>query len=165
MKKSSLIILIAAIVVLAAIAGVVWYRHSASPQSYLDSDDGHDTQGSIYFEEDIPSADPLLVGRWQNADNPQWYKVYYDDYAEDGFFWGKEWDESDDVLEEDLNYHGNGWFRWTKQGDEIQEISTMDLSDVPIAKTFRLKKSDRQSLTFIEKSTNRSYRFSRQSEK
>lgn len=28
----------------------------------------------------IPSADPLIVGRWINTANPQWHKAYYDDY-------------------------------------------------------------------------------------
>ncbi len=98
------------------------------------------TNDAGYVEDDIPHADPFIVGKWQNSSNPHWFKVYYDDYDEDeGFFWGKEWDESDDVHEEDLYYHGNGWFRWRKDNDQLTELHTMDVQNVPIPKVWNIR--------------------------
>ena len=100
---------------------------------------GHSTNDVYYYEDGTPPADPDIVGMWRNTDNPHWFKVYYDDYDGDGFYWGKEWDEEDDVFEEDLSYHGNGWFRWRKEGKNIKELHKMDLGDASIPKIWHYK--------------------------
>ncbi len=110
----------------------------------------HGTNSIIYFEGEIPPADPLMVGRWKNADNAGWHKVYYDDDDGEGHYWGKEWDEADDVLEEDLGYHGNGWFRWNKSNDTLIEYSTMDFRDVPIAHIYVIKMKDSVDIAMAE---------------
>lgn len=98
------------------------------------------TNSTGYAIEETPSADPALVGKWSCAENPQWYKVYYDDPDdEESYFWGKEWDETDEVQEEDLMYHGNGWFRWRKENNRLTELHTMDANDVPIPKLWFVK--------------------------
>lgn len=103
------------------------------------------------WEDGVPVADSLIVGKWQNKDNPHWYKVYYDDYDEEQkLFWGKEWDESEDVQEEDLNYHGNGWFRWVKRGNILYECATMDACDVPIHRFYTIKNINANSLVYFE---------------
>jgi hypothetical protein len=100
---------------------------------------------------EIPHADSLIAGKWQNAANPCWYKLYIDDYDDEtGMFWGKEWNENEDVFEEDLNYHGNGWFRWEKKGKVLYEYATMDVRDVPIAKLYSLMISTTDSLVYCE---------------
>ena len=121
------------------------------------------TNSAGYAEKEIPHADPLLVGKWQNTDNPHWYKVYYDDYDEqEGLFWGKEWDESEDVLEEDLQYHGNGWFRWEKKGNELHEYATMEIRDVPIHRACKLLLSTPDSLVYHDVAyKNQIFRFGR----
>ena len=102
------------------------------------------------LEDGVPVADSLIVGKWQNKDNPYWYKVYYDDFDEEQkLFWGKEWDESEDVLEEDLNYHGNGWFRWEKRGKVLYECATMDVRDVPIHRFYTIKRNNADSLIYF----------------
>lgn len=161
MNKRLILILSAVAAAIIVAAGVAWYIMNRAPQAQEIKEDEHTTNSALYFEDNIPPADPLIVGRWQNMDNPQWYKVYYDDYADEDFYWGKEWDESDDVQEEDLNYHGNGWFRWRKQGDELQEFHTMDTRDVPIAKLYKIAKNDIQNLFLCEKSSRVNYRFRR----
>ncbi len=88
---------------------------------------------------DVPPADSLMVGKWRNAENPHWYKVYYDDYGDEGYFWGKEWDESEDVHEEDLNYHGNGWFLWKSEGKLLTELHSMDVQNVKVPKVWRVQ--------------------------
>lgn len=131
MNHKQLIILLLSVAAIAAAS--VWFGvyHGQMEKE----DEGLSTDGAGYVEENLPHADPFLVGKWQNDLNPQWFKVYYDDYDEDeGYFWGKEWDEADDVQEEDLVYHGNGWFRWKKEGKLLTELHTMDVQDVPIPK-------------------------------
>ena len=118
----------------------------------------HGTNSIIYFEGEIPPADPLMVGRWKNADNAGWHKVYYDDDDGEGRYWGKEWDESDDVMEEDLSYHGNGWFRWRKSNDTLIEFSTMDFRDVPIAHTYLVSITDSTNIAIAETNRRSSYK-------
>ena len=97
------------------------------------------TNNVNYADDDAPNANPLIVGKWKNDAIPQWFKVYYDDYDEDGFFWGKEWNEANDVYEDDLNYHGNGWFRWCLKGKQLMEIHKMDVQNVPIPKMWDIR--------------------------
>jgi hypothetical protein len=70
-----------------------------------------------------------LIGRWQ-CDKE--YIVFYDESAEDeGYAWGKEWDEADE-MESDLDgedYHGNGWFKWKKGDDYIRVALMMSISE------------------------------------
>lgn len=161
-KSSWIVVLLLAAVTVVA---VVWYRHtSAEKTSDSESDtpqemsaelsDDETTNGATYFEEGMPPADPMMVGKWCNTVNPHWYKVYYDDFEEDenngGYFWGKEWDESQDVHETDLRYHGNGWFRWQKKKRTLLELSTMDMRDVCIPKEFRILRLGRDTLIFVD---------------
>ena len=108
------------------------------PQVVEEPDSSHSTNNIIVFEDEF-TADPMMVGKWQNTENPGWYQVFYDDYDDENFFWGKEWDESDDVMEEDLRYHGNGWFRWRKDGKSLLEVAVQDQhsGDIPHEYTIR----------------------------
>jgi len=138
MKRRSILITvcIAAVLAVAAGVGIYYLSQNKAEENEMVSTD---TESIAVLE--LPSADPLMVGKWQNAENPQWYKVYYDDPDddEDGYFWGKEWDEADEVLEEDLMYHGNGWFRWCKKNNQLTELHTMDAQDIPIAKIWKVQ--------------------------
>lgn len=129
MKRRTVLIVVCAVAVLAAAVGIVSYIQTRPQQNKIAS-----TDSGGYAILEVPPADPALVGKWRNTENPQWYKVYYDDYDGEGYFWGKEWNEADDVQEEDLNYHGNGWFRWRKDSKQLIELHTMDVQDVPIPK-------------------------------
>jgi len=148
-----MVVLIVCVVAAIAAASVGWYLRTKTleRQKAAVSTNDFPTDAGVAFEESVPAADPLIVGRWQNSANPQWHKVYYDDFDEDsGAYWGKEWDEADDVQEEDLNYHGNGWFRWEKRGSTMIEYATMDTRDVPIAKIYKVVRNDRETLSVIE---------------
>lgn len=132
--------------VIAAIGGTIYYVQSHGRENKIRS-----TDRVGYAEFEIPYADSLIVGKWQDAANPHQYKVYYDDYDEDAhLFWGKEWDEAEDVFEEDLNYHGNGWFRWEKRGKVLHEYATMDARDVFIHHAYRILFSSADSLSYCD---------------
>lgn len=139
MKRNVLLIVgcVLAVLVAGAVAVFVILDREPEPESekietVAAPQEMTDAQAS--YDDEFPTADPAMVGKWRCAENPQWFKVYYDDYDDEGYFWGKEWNEAEDVQEEDLNYHGNGWFRWRKQGKRLTELHTMDATDVPIAK-------------------------------
>jgi hypothetical protein len=163
MKKQTIILFICLAMVCAAIGAALWLRADReqpeeqsteqevgeqAQENELENE--HGTNSIIYFEGDVPPADPLMVGRWTSMANASWHKVYYDDDDGEGHYWGKEWDEADDVLEEDLSYHGNGWFRWVKSNDTLYEFSTMDFRDVPIAHIYYITVFDSMNISMAE---------------
>lgn len=148
MNRKRLIILLSCLAAVSAAATwcIVQYIQSHGKEMEADS-----TNRIGYAEYEIPHADSLIVGKWQDAARPYQYKVYYDDYDEDAhLFWGKEWDESEDVFEKDLNYHGNGWFRWEKRGKILHEYATMDARDVFIHHAYRILFSSSDSLSYCD---------------
>ena len=107
---------------------------------------------------EIGTRDQLL-GRWQSG---QEYIVFYDDNAGDGYAWGKEWNEADGTQESDLVYHGNGWFRWTKNKDTLFEYHTMDLTEVPIAHRYKIRINDSTDIEQLEIAHRSHYHFVKQ---
>ncbi len=79
-----------------------------------------------------------MFGRWRNDSNPQQYTVFYSDAAETGWYWGKEWDERDGVLESDLEEHGNGWFMWKKGSSSLVMRMMMSISQAEPAVEIQL---------------------------
>lgn len=79
-----------------------------------------------------------VVGRWQNIDNKGWYCVFYEEVDEEGMCWGKEWDESENVLEEDLPFHRNGWFRWRIKDGVLHKFAVMNMSSAIIYKSYKV---------------------------
>lgn len=172
MKRSPLIILACLAALLAAgAAGYLILRErqqteALRPVEQVVEAPQETTNAHVVFQDEQPTADPALVGKWVNAENPQWFKIYLDDYDdEEGYFWGKEWNEAEDVREEDLSYHGNGWFRWRKEGNQLVELHTMDVHDIPVPKTWSCRHlSARQSddsLILISNERNNAFHFSR----
>ena len=146
MNKPTLFFLCSVLLFGVAVAAGLWLQHSEQSAAV----DDHNTNNVVYFDDNNPVADPLLLGKWTNTDNRDWHKVYYDDYDGNGRFWGKEWDESEDVLEEDLYYHGNGWFRWERRVETLFEYYTMDSRDVPIAHRYILFVHDSTDIEQME---------------
>lgn len=155
-----MIILCLVAVIIATTVGYILYGERAKGTKMQNE---CPTDRARYMEADIPHADPLIVGKWQNTANPGWYKVYYDDYdEEEKLFWGKEWDESENVLEEHLNYHGNGWFRWEKKGKILREYATMNLRNTFIHRSYTIRKLSQDSLVYFEPDYKKIiYRFSK----
>jgi len=123
--------------VLAVLAFAFWAGYRAAPYSAYHLSPA--TTNAVGSEPPVLIADPAVVGRWCNSDNPQWHKVYLDDFDEEQqLFWGKEWNEDEEVFEYDLRYHGNGWFRWNVEGGTLHEYATMDARDVPIHRAYVL---------------------------
>lgn len=159
MKKQTIIFISCLLIAALAVGAALLINHQLSNKQKTPTDDQaqedeikneHTTNIIGYYEGEVPPADPLMVGRWKNLENEKWHKVYYDDDDGEGHYWGKEWDEADDVLEEDLSYHGNGWFRWVKSNDTLYEYSTMDFRDVPIAHIYYITAFDSANIQMAE---------------
>ena len=78
-----------------------------------------------------------LNGTWTEETNPQCYWVYTltkDDSGE--YYWGKTWDESEGYTEEDLEFHGNGWFKWSLSSNNLVQLHMMNISDAMVPKTY-----------------------------
>ena len=93
-----------------------------------------------------------LAGTWAEESNPQCYWVYtlsQDDTGE--YYWGKTWDEAEDVSESDLEFHGNGWFKWSIAGNKLQQLHVMDISAALVPKSYTV--SSCTSTTLILKDT------------
>ena len=149
MKKELTIVVLC--LVGAVLVAAFWGGYRDAKQMGQVTTNDHPTHGAIYFDDELVPADPLIVGRWVNCDNPKWHKVYYDDYDEEQcFYWGKEWDESEDIYEEDLDYHGNGWFHWDKRDDIFREFATMSVRNVPIRREYQITLSTQDSLIYRE---------------
>lgn len=113
----------------------------------------------VYTPEKV--ANPLLVGLWVDDTNPQHYKWYLDDPCdeEEGLFWGKEWDESQNIFEDDLAYHGNGWFKWSKTKKEMMEIYMSD-QEMMVPAQYTIDKLN-DSIYIYKKTPNRVFSFHR----
>lgn len=162
MKKNVVLLILALLLIGAAIGAALWLQHRDKAPQEGEDINTNTTNSVIYFDDQNPSADPLMVGRWTCVDKEKWHKVYYDDYDGEGHFWGKEWDESEDIQEEDLSYHGNGWFRWEKRKDTLFEYHTMDLMDVPILHRYKVQINDSSDIEQLEIAHRSHYHFVKQ---
>lgn len=154
MRKFWIILLI--IVAAAALAGGVYFLVS---DRETDSEEAIDVQveeivtrgSAAYYDEDIPEADFRMLGKWQSEENPHWYRVYYSDWETEDYFWGKEWNEDEDILETDLRFHGNGWFLWRKDGNTVNELVVTDGAFAVIPHIYSISFLSSDRMTYCEK--------------
>lgn len=111
-----------------------------------------ETNGLIVFE-DI-TFDTLMLGKWQHVIDTGWYRVYTMEPAGDDYYWGREWNTSDDIFEEDLNPYGNGWFKWKKEGDNVMELHMTDNQSASIPYQYQMQRLNNQEMRYKETSDN-----------
>ena len=94
-----------------------------------------------------------LQGLWQNDQYDTWHVRFTADAADQvNYFWGCEWgDYGDDVTEEDLVFHGDGWFKYRLNEDELLEIHKMDQGWADIPKVYIVTKLTDTDLEYYEK--------------
>ena len=105
---------------------------------------------SIFSAAEGEEFNPLLLGHWTCLERPTWHRVYTDEYSGNGYYWGKEWDEAEDVTEEDLVDYGNGWFEWKQDENDILELATTDMSDARVPFIYTIRKLTDKDLIYIE---------------
>lgn len=109
----------------------------------------------LNFDED------LLIGKWHNDANPQEYWIYTTETDDTGSYqYGKTWDESEDVFENDLTPYGNGWFKWQLIQSDLTQLHLMDNGGAEIPKVYTVTYLDNNTLTYKD-NFNKSYSFSK----
>ncbi len=122
------------------------------------------TNELVYFEgeeeqDGLTDEDEMLLGKWQSLENEQWYRVYTDEEAEDGYYWGYEWDEAEDVTEADLQKYGNGWFMWKKRGSKVLELATADNEGQLIPRPYTITKLFYTEMVYKEANSGKKHSF------
>lgn len=82
----------------------------------------------------------------------QHYVRFTDEQSDrSGYFWGRQWDLSEDIHEEDLEPYGNGWFHYQleKKGN-LHEIHVMDNQGAVIPKEYVVSKLTNTDLEYYE---------------
>lgn len=115
---------------------------------------------SLFCEDEEEEINPLIYGKWQSTTNPQWYKVYTDEYSGNGYYWGKEWDETEDITEDDLIDYGNGWYEWKMNKNELIELATTDMNSTRIPVEYKIKVTE-QSLEMVSVTNKKTITFIR----
>lgn len=93
-----------------------------------------------------------LQGLWLE-DNTQHYVRFTTEQSDEaGYMYGREWDEKDDVMEEDLTPYGNGWFKYLlEKGGQLNELHLMDNNGAEIPKIYVVTKLTDTNLSYYEK--------------
>lgn len=123
------------------------------------------TNQTIYFEdEDEVDVDVRILGTWTEESVPTWHRTFYDDPAGEGFCWGKEWDTNDDIEETDLAYHGNGWFKWKKDGVDLYLLAVMESGTAELPVIYTMKEFDATNMVCVtySRTEKKQYHFTKQ---
>ena len=62
--------------------------------------------------------------------------------------YGRQWDESEDIYEEDLKPYGNGWFKYKLVKNNLTEIHLMDNGGADIPKVYIVQKLTEYELKY-----------------
>ena len=90
-----------------------------------------------------------LKGTWTEENNPLCYWVYTLDADSLGEnYWGKTWDESEDVYESDvdLDFHGNGWFKWNISNNTLTQYQMANIKVLKIKMIYTIKSCNSTTL-------------------
>lgn len=104
-----------------------------------------------------------LYGLWQEDGTEHYVRFLTsveDGMDEEGYKFGKEWDEAERVYEDRLVYHGNGWFKWKLVQSDLTEIHLMDNGGAELPKVYVLTKLNSTTLVYQD-SYKKSHSFSK----
>ena len=93
-----------------------------------------------------------LQGLWEENNTQHYVRFTTEQSDETGYLYGREWDEAEEVYEEDLTPHGNGWFKYKfeTKGD-LHEIHLMDNGGAEIPKEYIVTTLTDSKLEYYEK--------------
>lgn len=79
-----------------------------------------------------------LIGQWKGTTptSDGVHFVFLDEAAEDGYAWGYQWNEDEDISQSEVltkDYHGNGWFMWKKNNTYLRMRHMMNASEANAA--------------------------------
>ena len=152
-KRIVIVILVLLALALLLLGWLIRHKHRAADtvvemETVQVEAPAEETHGMIKFVD--LEFDDRMLGKWQHADQPTWFRVYTTEPADDGFCWGREWDTADDIFEEDLTPYGNGWFMWKKDGDYVIELHMTDNRGATIPFEYKMLKLNAEEMNFKE---------------
>ena len=108
-----------------------------------------------------------LQGLWLENNTQHYVRFTTEQSDETAYLYGREWDEAEDIYEEDLMPHGNGWFKYKfETSGDLTEIHLMDNGGAEIPKVYVVSKLTDSDLEYYEKDhKNIKYYFSKMVEK
>jgi hypothetical protein len=115
------------------------------------------TDGVMVYE--YETIDTLMFGKWQHITDTTWFRVYTSEPAGEGYCWGREWDTSEDIYEEDLTPYGNGWFKWKKEDEAVVEIQMTEINGTIIPYEYNVLQLNTEQLQFKENFSSKKHLF------
>ena len=93
-----------------------------------------------------------LQGLWEENGTQHYVRFTTEQSDEPKYLYGREWDEAEHVYESDLEYHGNGWFKyWFETSGDLHELHLMDNDGAEIPKEYIVSKLTDTELNYYEK--------------
>ncbi|MBQ9144145.1 MAG: hypothetical protein IJX60_04275 [Paludibacteraceae bacterium] len=89
-------------------------------------------------EPDFVEAD--LLGLWQETGTEAYVRFTAEQDETGEYKYGREWDESEDIFESDLQPYGNGWFKYKLVKSDLTEIHLMDNGGAEVPKVYVVTK-------------------------
>lgn len=89
-------------------------------------------------EPDFVEAD--LLGLWQETGTEAYVRFTADQDETGEYKYGREWNESEDIFESDLQPYGNGWFKYKLVKSDLTEIHLMDNGGAEVPKIYVVTK-------------------------
>lgn len=98
-------------------------------------------------EPEVVFDEANLLGLWSKGDAtgldsvPVEFVRFTAEQDETGEYkYGRQWNESEDIYEEDLVPYGNGWFKYKLVKSDLTEIHLMDNGDAGVPKVYVVTK-------------------------
>lgn len=90
--------------------------------------------------EEVEFKEADLLGLWQEQNTEVFVRFTSEQDETAEYKYGREWDESEDVFEGDLQPYGNGWFKYKLVKSDLTEIHLMDNGGADIPKVYQVLK-------------------------
>lgn len=77
-----------------------------------------------------------LLGLWKDASQEAFVRFTTEADPTGEYKYGRQWNESEDIYEEDLVPYGNGWFKYKLVKSDLTEIHLMDNGGADVLKIY-----------------------------
>ena len=81
-----------------------------------------------------------LLGLWQETGTEAYVRFTSEQDEAGEYKYGREWNESEDIFESDLQPYGNGWFKYKLVKSDLTEIHLMDNGGAEVPKVYVVTK-------------------------
>ena len=98
-----------------------------------------------------------LLGLWQENGQEAFVRFTAEQDETGEYKYGRQWNESEDIYEEDLKPYGNGWFKYKLVKSELTEIHLTDNGSADIPKVYVVVKLNEYELQYEDEWGKRYY--------